>query len=181
MNRRTYLGRWLATGAVVALAGCTKQTLEDATEPPPAFDEYDEAELDLPVDRTFDDVAREIERAADATDPSLDGVEEHLLDAGLQVDTLETVHGESVLELEYVHEGATREGVARGLGTVAGSYAALVRGDFDGDRLEASVLARGGRKFGSFEVATDWAEAYVEGRKTAASYGSEVLHTLKSA
>ena len=183
MDRRTYLERLTALGTVTALAGCTEQTLEDAKEPSSVFDErYDEEEVDLPVEREFDVVAEGIERAEGATFENPEGFEEYLLESGIAVESIEEKEedGETLLELEYVREETIEEGNARSLGVVAGGYAALVRGEYDGDELKASLLDPDGQKFGEFEIKTEWAEAYDEGEKTAATYGGKVLHTLES-
>lgn len=183
MHRRTYLERLLAAGTVITLSGCTEQILEDAKAPSPAFDAlYDEEELDLPVEQTYETVAENIERGEDVTFEAPEELREYLLDADLLVESLAEGedHGETVLELEYAPEQTARKGNAHGLGIVAGGYAALVRGDYDGDALEASVLDSDGRKFGEFEVVTEWAEAYNDDGKTAAVYGGDILHTLES-
>ena len=67
------------------------------------------------------------------------------------------------------------------MGVVAGGYAVLVRGEYDGDELSANILDPESRKFGEFTVQTAWTEEYNAGEKTAAVYASEVLHALKSA
>lgn len=183
MNRRTYLRGLTATGALAALAGCTEQALEDAKEPAPALDaRYHEEELPLPVEQQFDVVAAAVERAEDVTLEDTRAFEDYLGDAALAVESLEEteVHGETVLELEYVPGQNVQRGNAHSLGLVAGGYAALVRGGYEGDELVASLLEADGRPFGEFEAATDWAEAYNEGTKTAAVYGGTVLHTLES-
>lgn len=183
MDRRTYLRRLTAAGALVALAGCTEQALEDAKQPAPALDaRYHEEELPLPVERQFDVVAAAVERAGDVTFDDTGAFGDYLRDAELAVETLEEseVHGTTVLELEYVPDAPARRGNAHSLGLVAGGYAALVRGGYDREELVASLLEPDGRSFGEYEVVTDWAAAYNEGAKTAAVYGGKVLHTLES-
>lgn len=183
MDRRDYLRHSIALGAIGALTGCTEQTLKDAKNPSPPVDRlYDEEDLDLPVERQFDTVAAAIERAEGETFEDPEEFEEYLLDAGFAVEHLEETEesGETILELEFVLEETIKEGNAHGLGVVAGGYAALVRGGYDGDELKASVFDSDSRKFGEFEVMTEWAEAYNEGEKTTADYGSEVLHTLET-
>lgn len=184
MDRRAYLERCAALGVVTVVAGCTNKTLEDAKDQPPVFDDvYDESSGDLPVEDEFDVVVEGIERAADVTLEEPAGLEAFLIDEGLEVEHLEETdhHGETILELEYVLEETISEGNGHSLGAVAGGYAALVRGEYDGDELSASILDPESRKFGEFTVQTAWAEEYNAGEKTAAVYASEVLHTLKSA
>lgn len=184
MDRRVYLERCAALGIATAVAGCTEQSLEDAKDQPPVFDEvYDESSGDLPVEDEFDVVVEGIERAADVAFEEPHGLEEYLLGEGVTVEHLEETehHGDTVLELEYVLEETIVEGNGQSLGIVAGGYAALVRGGYDGDELSGSILDPESQKFGEFTVRTAWAEEYNAGEKTATVYASEVLHTLKSA
>lgn len=184
MDRRTYLGRCAALGVAVAVAGCTDQTLEDAKDQPPVFDDvYDESSGSLPVEDEFDVVAAGIERADGVTLDEPAALEEFLVDAGIAVEHLAEaeLHGDTVLELEHVVGETISEGNGRSMGIVAGGYTALVRGGYDGDELSASLLDPDGRTFGEYEVLTDWAEEYDAGGITAAVYASEVLHTLESA
>lgn len=183
MDRRTFLGRCAALGGAAALTGCTEQSLEEAKEPAPLFDAlYDEEEVDLPVEQEFESVAREIRRADGETFDGPDAFAAFLEEEGLTVEHAEPteVHGETVLELEYVPEAAIEEGNGRSVGLVAGAYAALVRGGFDGHELDATMLDADDRPFGSFAALTTWAEDYDAGAVTARTYASDVLHTLES-
>lgn len=183
MNRRTYLARYVAPGLAIALAGCTEQSLEAAKEKPPWIDPYvDEEEIELPTTQKYGITAEAVERAEGETFEDPEEFEAYLEEAGLAVESLgeKEEHGETILELEYVVEEAIEEGNARSVGAVAGGYAALVRGGYDGDELEASILGPDGAKFGEFEILTERAEEYNDGEKSAATYGGEAVHTLES-
>lgn len=183
MDRRAYLGRCVSFGIVAALAGCTDQSLEEMKNQPPWVDpRFHEEELDLPVTQKYGVTAEAIERAEGETFEEPPEIEEFLGEEGLPVEKLEETekHGETVLELEYVIEELIDEGSAHTLGVVAGGYAALVRGGYDGDVLEATLLESDGSIYGEFEVRTEWAEEYNESEKSTAVYGGEVVDTLES-
>ena len=48
------------------------------------------------------------------------------------------------------------------------------------EELKAELLEPDGRPFGEYEVFPMWAEPYDAGEHSAAEYGGEVLHGLKS-
>lgn len=183
MDRRAYLHRGVVLGVTV-VAGCTERTLEEAERRPPVFEALpDEATVDIPVEQQFEVVAAGIEAAEDATFEERAAFESFLAEAGIAVERLAEAEtgGERLLELECIVEGAIEAGVGRSVGAVAGGYAGLVRGGYGGDGLSASLVDSDGRTYGEFEVVTVRAAEYVAGEVTAAGYGGEVLHTLKSA
>lgn len=183
MDRRTYLAQCATFGSVAVLAGCTDSSLKEMKNPPPWADvRFDEAEIDLPISQKFDVVERGISRAEGETFEEPTAFKAYLRDEGLAIETLEEVekHGKAVLELESVVSEVIEEGNAHTAGLVAGGYAALVRGGYDGNELRVSLLEPDGSPFGEFTVMTSWAEEYNEGTKSAAVYGSEVIHTLES-
>lgn len=183
MDRRTCLKLCAGVGAAIGPAGCTEATLESAKEQPPWADPLvDESEFDLPVTTEFDHVAEGIERS-DGEEFAEPAEFEGFLDgAGLPVETVEEAEAGAgtILELEYVAERIYEGGNAHSLGLVAGGYAALVRGDWDGDELSATMLDSDGVRFGEFEVLTPWAEDYNDGAISAPVYGGEVVHTSKT-
>ena len=203
MNRRTFLYRGGSSAvALVALSGCTEETLEGAETNPP-FVDIDPEEIELPVEQQEDVVADAVLRADDATVEDPADFEAFLDEAGLRVEDVseteklitekleveredvdlveETAHGEgTVLELEFVQPARLETGVLHSIGLVAGGYAALVESGFDGELLEATVLDSDGDSFGSFHVLTAWAEEYNEGRISARVYGSKPWAASKS-
>lgn len=183
MRRRTYLRDAAGASLVVLAAGCTEGSLEDADQPAGVLEDvFDAAEIDLPVDHVIEEIARRIEAADGESVESVDALGEYLSGEDIDHERLEESEdaGETVLELEYAVEDPAAEGNVHGLGTVAGGYAALVRGGYDGDLLEAHVVDGDGETFGHFEVETAWAESYDAGDLSTRSYASEVLHTLET-
>lgn len=196
MNRRRLLTRsGTSLAAVLALSGCTEETLEEAETKPP-FLEINGEELDLPVNQRADVLERGVLEAADAAPESLDDFEAFLEDRGIDVESLSEVeklieeklevesehvdvvrtepHGEGpVLELEYVHPENFESGALYGVGLVAGGYATLLEAGNGTELLEATVLDGNRRPFGSFHVLAAWADEYNDGVTTARVYGSK--------
>lgn len=184
MERRDFLIRGaLAAGSVTALGGCTEQALKEAEVQPPIVDEvYDGAEVDLPV-RQRSEIAEEgVLRAQGETLGDLGAFEVYLDDQGIPVETLEEQgeRGERIIELEYAAAEFVERGLLYSLGRIAGGYAALVAGGYEGNKLEASVHSPDGDTFGAFEIATGWAVQYLDGELTAAKYASRVESTAES-
>ena len=203
MNRRTLLYRsGLSAVALVALSGCTEETLEEAETKPP-FVDIDEEELELPIEQQADVVEEGVLRADGAAIEEPADVESFLAEQGLPVEDVsetekliterleveredvdrveESAHGEGlVLELEFVQPDRLETGFLYSVGLVAGGYAALIEAGFDGELLEATVLDSAGESFGSFHVLTAWAEEYNEGQISARVYGSKPWAASKS-
>lgn len=203
MNRRTLLRRGGASvAALVAASGCTEETLEEAETQPP-FLNFDEDELDLPVEQRADVVEAGVLRAEDADIEELDSFEAYLEDQGVSIEKLdetkkkikekldveredveiveEKPHGEGlVLELEYVQPERIESGILSTIGIIAGGYAALVKAGYDAEKLEATVLDTEQASFGSFDVLTSWAEEYNDGIISARVYGSKPWTAAKS-
>lgn len=183
MDRRRCLKRVAVCCLPVAVAGCTEATLEEAEQPAGVLEElFDAAEIELPVEQRIDVLVDRIERLEGESLEDPAAFESSLTEAGLDVDSLEErdVAGETVLELAYVIENPAAEGNVHSLGIVAGAYAALVRGGYDGDSLESSLHDAEGREFGTYDVETVWAEAHDASERSVRSYAGEVLHTLES-
>lgn len=189
MDRRTLLYRTaLAVAVASPLAGCTDESLTAAeSSPPPVEERFDEAELDLPVERQFDAAAAAIDRAGDAAFADPAAFESFLGERDLAVESLAVTvaSGEEHLELQYADPAIGERGAVAGLGFVAGGYAALVAGEWTTDEgatppLAAATLDAEGREFGSFDVEPAWAREYRAGRTSAHSYASHVLHTLET-
>ncbi|AEH38820.1 hypothetical protein [Halopiger xanaduensis] len=203
MNRRHLLTRCAgASAALVAVSGCTEETLAE-TETKPPFIEIDDEELDLPVDQQVEVVEAAVVRADDAEIETIDDLEAFLDDEGLPVERLEEVekpiaekleteredideidnepHGTgTVLALAFVHPDRTETGTLELVGLVAGGYAALVASGNDAELLEATVLDDAAELFGSFHVLAEWAEEYNEGTTSARSYGTKPWMTMKT-
>lgn len=203
MNRRTLLHRGgIGVAGLVALSGCTEETLEEAETRPPFLD-VDAEELDLPVDQRVDVVEDGVLRAEEATIEEVDDFEGYLEELDVAVEELaeeekpieeqldveredaedveEEAHGEGlVLALEFVQPERLEGGVLDTIGLVAGGYAALVDAGYDAEKLEATVLDPEGSSFGSFDVLTSWADEYNEGITTARVYGSKPWMSAKS-
>lgn len=181
MNRREFLSRGALVAGTVALGGCTEHVLEEAESKPPVFDDvYDETEVDLPVPQRFE-VAEEGTLQTEGT--TFEDPEEfwaYLDGQGLLVETLRrTVEdGTRILELEYADEAFVDRGLTYSLGRISGGYAALVAGEHPVDELDASIHTSGGVEFGEFEIATEWAERYLDGELTAARYAGMVYDTV---
>lgn len=183
MNRRRFLGNVLAVGSVAALAGCTEQTLKEGKSQAEPFDEvFRPEEVDLPVKQRSGEVERGVLLAEDAEVAALDDFEAYLDEQGLAVEGVseEEVAGRTVLSMEYVAEELIEHGRALEVGVVAGAYASVVEGEFDGEELDAKLLAPDGEEFGEFKVKTDAAEHYNEGAISAATYAKEAKQELAS-
>lgn len=203
MNRRTLLHRGgIGVATLVALSGCTEETLSEAETKPPFID-IDDEELDLPVDQRADVVEAGVLEAEETDIENTDDFEAFLEDRGVSVEELaetekiieekleveredvdvveEAPHGEGlVLELEFVRPERIETGILSDIGIVAGGYAALVGGGYDAEMLEATVIDTEHASFGSFHVLTAWAEEYNEGIITARSYGNKPWMSAKS-
>lgn len=203
MNRRTVLRRTgVGVAALVALSGCTEETLEEAETNPPFLD-VDDEDVELPVEQGADVVERGIRAAEDADVDDVDALESFLEAEGLPVETLDEVekiveeklaveredvdridekpHGEEpVLELEFVQSETVTTGLLYSVGLVAGGYAALFEAGHDTELLEATVLDPDGDAFGSFHVLAAWAEEYNAGEVSARAYGGKPWDTMKS-
>lgn len=182
MNRRDLLTRGALALGAASIAGCTEQTLEAAeSQPPPLAERFDEADLDLPVEQTFERAAAGVTVADGETFGDRDAFRAFLDEHDLAVESLHAVEeGETeVLELSYVDDRLYERGVLYGLGLISGGYAALVAGGESADELRAS-LHDDREKFGEFEVTGDAAERYNEGELTARAYANEVGDTLET-
>lgn len=203
MNRRTLLEQTgISVATVVALSGCTEQTLEE-TETKPPFVDVDDAELDLPITQQTDVVEDGILQAADAEITGVDDFENFLEAQEITVEVLaeteiiieekaaveredvETVeaepHGDGlVLELEFVQPDSIDTGILDSIGLIAGGYAALVETGYSAELLEATVLDSESTAYGSFHVLTTWADEYNEEITSARSFGSKPWSTAGS-
>lgn len=183
MKRRKLLARGALTVSIIAFSGCTERVLVEAESQPPLFDDvYDEEEADLPVSQKFG-IAEKATLQAEGE--ALDDIEElqaYLDEQGLLVEAFQKTveEGERILELEYIDEEFVDRGSMHSLGIISGGYAALIAGDYPADKLEASIHDSEGDKFGTFEIATELAEQYLEGKITAATYAGTVGETVKS-
>lgn len=203
MNRRHLVTRCAgAIATLVAVSGCTEETLEE-TETKPPFIEIDDEELDLPVDQQVEVVEDGVVRADNAEIETIGDFETFLEDEGVPIESLGAVekpiaekleteredideidnepHGSgTVLEVEFVHPERTETGTLEYVGLIAGGYAALVDAGYDAELLEATVLNDADEPFGSFHVLTEWAEEYNEGTISARSYGNKPWMTTKT-
>lgn len=183
MNRRTFLKSGVAVGTLVALSGCTNQTLKQGKSQAKPFGElYHHEEVRLPVEQKFEHVEEGVHRAEDAEVETPDDFEAYLKEQGFAVEDVSesVVDGETVLSLEYTAADRRERGRAFELGVVAGAYAALVDAGFDGEELDVTLLDPDGEKFGEFVVTTSAAEHYNEGETSAATYGKEAVKELES-
>ncbi|WP_306058336.1 hypothetical protein [Natronococcus wangiae] len=204
MNRRTLLKRGgIGVAAVVAVSGCTEETLEEAETNPPFLDDLNEEELELPVNQQMDVVEGGVLRAENARIENVGGFEAYLEEQGVSVEELseteKTVeekleieredveiienepHGEeTVLELEYVQSDRTETGSLYAIGVIAGGYASLVGAEYDAELLEATILDESLRSFATFDVLASWAGEYNEGITTAREYGNKPRMSTKS-
>lgn len=184
MNRRTFVLRAGAfAGGLAALSGCTDTTLEESeSQPPPLEERFDAAAVDLPVSTESDIAAEGIERAAGADVESVEAFEAYLREQEVAVESVEPKkeEGEALLSVEYVHGDAVERGLLYDLGIVAGGYAALVDAGVDAEKLKATLLDPGGRKFGEYEIPTDYAERYNAGEITAEEYARLASKKLTS-
>lgn len=201
MNRRTLLKR-AGVAALVALSGCTEETLEEAETKPPFLD-VSEEELELPVDQGADVVEAGILRGEDAEIEDVEDFEAYLEEQEIPVEELseaekvveekldveredvdvieEEGHGEeTVLELEYVQPERIETGALHAIGIVAGGYAALVAAGYDAELLEATILDSDLESFGSFDVLTAWAEEYNDGVTSARAFGDKAWTSASS-
>lgn len=194
MNRRTLLKRsGISIATLVALSGCTEETLKEAETKPPFLD-IDEEELDLPVNQRADVVEDGVLQAEDSEINEIEDFEAFLKDHGIPLEELaetekiieekleieredvevieEKAHGEGlVLELEFIQPDRIETGILYSIGLVAGGYAALVDGGYDAELLEAEILDEDRRLFGTFEILTAWAEEYNNGITSLGSTG----------
>lgn len=183
MNRRTFLGNGLAVGSLVALAGCTEQTLKAGKSQVESLDDlYRYEEVSLPVRQRFELVEEGVHRAEGAEIETPDDFEAYLDEQGFAVEDVseDTKDGAPILSLEYVADDETERGRALEVGIVAGAYAAVLEAEFDGEELDATLLDPEGAEFGEFAVPTDAAERYNEGAISAATYGKEAMKELQS-
>ena len=179
MDRRTFLTQVVTLGGAAFLPNWVEQTFE-------SFDRSIPRHLSVPDrgrrpnSRMPDGVVDGIKRADGVTFETVGAFEEYLREAGLAVERLEEADpgDETSLELQYLVEEAVTDGDVHSVGVIAGGYAALVRGEYDGDRLVASMLAPTTQPFGEFVVRTEWADAYNEDEMSASEYGRAVLQTL---
>lgn len=182
VNRRTFLTRATLVAGTVAVSGCSARALEEMEAKPPAVDHYDETSVDLPVSQKSDVADEATRRAEGSTFGDLEALRTYFEEQELVVDTLEEVEegGERILEAEYADERVTDRGGLYGLGVLAGGYAALLGGEYEGDRLAATIVTPEGEPFGEFEIQADLAERYREGELSAAAYAGMVADTLAS-
>lgn len=179
MRRRTALRRGgTMLGALVALGGCTTDSLEAAESQPPFVEEaaFDPAELDLPVEEKTDVVEAGVERGHDAGPGDPDEFEEAL--RSREIDVEEVSEDGATLSLEYVQD--PEGGVLGPFGAVVGTYAALVEEGYEGDVLEVEMLDPDTEPFGSYDVRTEWAEAYNDGELSTAEYGEKAMKTIET-
>ncbi|XVH31721.1 hypothetical protein ACNS7O_00655 [Haloferacaceae archaeon DSL9] len=183
MRRRQLLGG-IATAGAVALSGCTEPVLEATERKPPIFEPIEPAEIELPMARQRDIVARALEEAARASIPDIDALETVLVDAGVDVqffeETTVPVAGELREDLTVTYIDHTAANLLPEVGYVTGAFAALVAGGSALDVLHGHIRSDGGKPYGAFEVERVDAEAYLAGEKSARSYGDIVLGTLKT-
>lgn len=176
LTTRRRLLRWGSVGVAASLAGCTA----DVGDELPPNEKWPVAELtpELPVrERTgvLEDRIREL-AGADLADPDAfaAAVEEY----DLEVESVETER--DVLTLEYHHPGRQAAGVLRDVGLLAGGYAALVEGGFDGVALDVTILETAPDSFGVAEIETRYAERFNAGKLSAAEYGELVASTVET-
>lgn len=176
-SRRRLLRR---TGATVAgsvlLAGCT----EDVGEELPPNEHWTVANLlpDLPVHERMRVLVAGIEDLSDESITDVETFVTALEERGLELESVEVVVEQ--LHLEYVEPDPERRGMLEVTGMIAGAYAALVAGGFEGRGLEVVVFETDGSTIGIVEIATEWAVEFVEGGLTAEEYGELVAATIES-
>lgn len=124
-------------------------------------------------------LADRIEELAAAPIDDLDGFLAELEARSVPFEAVSEVADQ--LHLEYAVADPEREGILEVVGPVAGAYASLVDGGFEARALELVAFEADGATFGSVEVSTAWAEAYLAGRLTAGEYGELVAGTIESA
>lgn len=183
MNRRTFLRNGVTVGCLVALSGCTNQTLKEGKSQAEPFDElYDEEKVDLPVQQKLEDVEQGVLLAKDAEIGTLDDFKTYLEEGGLAVEDVseDVVEGETILSVEYVVNEEMERGRALEVGIVAGAYAALIDAEFDSEELDATLLDPDGKESGEFTIRTEAAEHYNEGKTSAQTYGKEAMKELHS-
>lgn len=204
MNRRTLLKRGgVAVTAIVAMSGCTEETLEEAETRPPFLDNVDVEELQLPVNQQLDVIEESVLLAENAEVEDIDGFEAYLEEQEISVEHLSETekiiekkleieredvevienepHGEeTVLELEFVQSDRAETGSLYAIGVIAGGYASLIDAGYDAELLEATVLDESKQLFATFDVLTKWAEEYNEGIVTTRVYGNKPWMSVKS-
>lgn len=176
-SRRSLLLRGgAAIAGTLALAGCT----EDVGEEFPANEHWPSADLvpDLPVRERTEVLESGIEELSDADVADAEGFVAILEERDLRFESVErVVEG---LHLEYVETDSERRGTLRVVALVAGAYAALVAGGFEGRGLELVFLEANGSTIGLAEVATERAVAFNEGALSASEYGELVAGTIET-
>lgn len=176
-RRRPLLRRGaLALAGAVALAGCT----EDVGEELPGNEHRPVADLvpDLPVRERSDVLEDGIEALADA---DVAGVGDFLMvleERGVEFEAVEEVV--ELLHLEYRASALERRGTLDVVAAVAGAFAALVAGGFEGRGLELVFAEADGSTVGVLEVATEWASDYNAGELSTGEYGELVEGSIES-
>lgn len=176
-SRRSVLLRGgVAIAGTLPLAGCT----EDVGEDLPANEHWPGAELvpDLPVRERSEVLEAGIEELSDAEVADVEDFVAVLEARDLGVESAEIVVEQ--LHLEYVETAPERRGTLDLTAAVAGAFAALVAGGFEGRGLELVVLDADGSTIGVVEIATEWAAEYNGGGLTAAEYGELVAGTIET-
>ena len=176
-SRRALLRRGgAAVATAVALAGCT----EDVGEELPANEHRPVADLvpDLPVRERSDVLEEGIEALADADVGDVEAFVTVLEDRGVEFESVEEVV--ELLHLEYRASALERRGTLDVVAAVAGAFAALVDGGFEGRGLELVFAEADGSTVGVLEVATEWAADYNAGSLSTAEYGELVEGSIES-
>lgn len=177
VSRRRVLRRGgAALVGTIALAGCT----EDVGEELPANKHWPSADLvpDLPVRERTELLETGIEASSDA---DIAGVEAFVtVLEEREIEFRSVAEEDDLLKVEYRESDIERRGILEVIAVVAGAYAALVSGEFDGRALEMVVSEADGSTIGVAEIETRWATAYNSGALSAAEYGELVAGTIES-
>jgi hypothetical protein len=180
VDRRRFLRGVVAGAPLSVVAGCARpveSAAEDGSSPPKISRKTPTSGLvpSLPVTEVTGVIADGVEaapRSAEGPDSFGPTLDEH------GVTVLKTTAHDSYLSLKQATGPLADGGLARSLGTVAGVYAGVVESAAPGPL--SVTLRRDGSKIGGYNVAPEWAEAYLADETTATVYGEKVRDTLKT-
>lgn len=182
VRRRTFLASAAAVASTVVTAGCAQPVENDAKEktktPPKIERKITTSGLvpSLPVSEVKAITASAIESAPTSiADPG--AIETALHEVGL--DGAKLSEYDTFLSLTHSNAAGEDGGIARTLGTVAGTYAGYIHAAGDERPLSVTVKADG-KSVGEYAVAAKWAAEYSAGTTSAKEYGEKVLSTTKT-
>jgi hypothetical protein len=180
VDRRRFLRGVVAGAPLSVVAGCARpveSVATDGSSPPKISRKTPTSGLvpSLPVT----EVKGVIADAVGAAPRSAEGPDsfESVLD-DRDVTVLKTTAYDSYLALEQATGSLADGGLAWSLGTVAGVYAGVVESAAPGPL--SVTLRRDGSTIGAYNVAPEWAEAYLAGEMSARVYAEKVRDTLKT-